>query len=40
MVRTVAAVTGHGFESRRPEKFLATDYTDEHRLSAAEKVIV
>src|SRR6266436_7394935 len=30
---------GRGFESRRPEKFLATDYTAEHRLSMAEKVI-
>ena len=37
--RTVAAATGRGFESARPEKFLATDYTHEHRLSVAEKVI-
>jgi len=37
--RTVATATGRGFESRQPEKFLATDYTAEHRLSMAEKVI-
>ena len=30
---------GRGFESRRPEKFLATDYIDEHKLSMAENVI-
>ena len=30
---------GRGFESRRPEKFFATDYIDEHKLSMAENVI-
>jgi putative endonuclease len=35
--RTVAAATGRGFESRRPDKFLPRIYTDERRLSVANK---